>query len=159
VRDLTVRSFRVTDVAWAEQVIGGSFAGRMQARLGELVDALSFPGIVAERDGVPCGLLTFDDRGPDVEVVYLEALDKGAGVGTALLEALVERNASRRLWLITTNDKVDALRFYQRRGFRIVDVRPGAVDAARSSLKPDIPEIGNYGIPLRDEIVLERTPT
>lgn len=55
---------------------------------------------------------------------------------------------------MTTNDNVDALRFYQRRGFRIVAVRTGAVDEARSALKPGIPHRGHYGIPLRDEIEL-----
>ena len=60
----------------------------------------------------------------------------------------------RRLWLVTTNDNLDALRFYQRRGLRIVAVSPGAVDRSRA-LKPEIPRLGAYGIPLRDEIVLE----
>ena len=60
-----------------------------------------------------------------------------------------------RLWLVTTNDNVDALRFYQRRGFRLRALRPGAVDEARRELKPEIPEIGDHGIPLRDELELE----
>jgi hypothetical protein len=59
------------------------------------------------------------------------------------------------VWLVTTNDNLDALRFYQRRGFRLAKLRRGAVDAARSRLKPTIPEVGSFGIPIRDEIVLE----
>jgi hypothetical protein len=55
----------------------------------------------------------------------------------------------------TTNDNLNALRFYQRRGFRITEVRPRAVDDARR-LKPSIPIVGEYGIPIRDEIELER---
>jgi hypothetical protein len=51
---------------------------------------------------------------------------------------------------------VDALRFYQRRGFRLVALHPGAVDDSRRRLKPEIPELGEYGIPIRDELVLER---
>jgi hypothetical protein len=35
-------------------------------------------------------------------------------------------------------------------------VHPGAVAEARRTLKPGIPEIGDHGIPLRDEIVLEQ---
>ena len=57
-------------------------------------------------------------------------------------------------WVVTTNDNVDALRFYQRRGFRLVAVRCGAVDDSRRTLKPSIPLAGDYGIPLRDEIEL-----
>ena len=60
-----------------------------------------------------------------------------------------------RLWLVTTNDNVEALRFYQRRGFRLTALRPGAVDSSRESLKPEIPSSGFFGIPLRDELELE----
>jgi hypothetical protein len=56
--------------------------------------------------------------------------------------------------LITTNDNLDAIRFYQRRDMRIAAVAPGAADEARR-IKPSIPEIGDYGIPIRDEITLE----
>jgi ribosomal protein S18 acetylase RimI-like enzyme len=66
------------------------------------------------------------------------------------------RTEGQRLWLVTTNDNLDALRFYQRRGFRITEVRPGASDEARRALKPSMSEVGNFGIPIRDEIVLER---
>jgi hypothetical protein len=50
------------------------------------------------------------------------------------------------------------LRFYQRRGFRLAELHVGAVDEARR-LKPTIPTIGDHGIPLRDELVLERPLT
>jgi hypothetical protein len=61
------------------------------------------------------------------------------------------------LWLITTNDNVDVLRFYQRRAFRLVGLRAGEVDGSRRRLKPDIPRVGAHDIPLRDEIELEKT--
>jgi ribosomal protein S18 acetylase RimI-like enzyme len=79
-----------------------------------------------------------------------------AGIGSALVMALVDRvGPGGRIWVVTTNDNVDALRFYQRRGFRLRAVRPGAVDEARRTLKPEIPAAGRYGIPLRDEVELE----
>ena len=56
---------------------------------------------------------------------------------------------------MTTNDNLDALRFYQRRGFRLVALRPGAVDESRVSLKPQIGVSGDFEIPLRDELELE----
>ena len=71
---------------------------------------------------------------------------------------LARREGGARLWVITTNDNVDALRFYQRRGFCMMRVHRGAVDRSRASLKPEIPAVGAYGIPLRDEIELERAP-
>ena len=74
--------------------------------------------------------------------------------GTRILSAYTVNGT--RLWVITTNDNIDALRFYQRRGFCLVCVHRGAVDRSRASLKPEIPLAGNYGIPLRDELELEK---
>jgi ribosomal protein S18 acetylase RimI-like enzyme len=79
-------------------------------------------------------------------------------VGTALLDAAVEVAAGKglgRVWLITTNDNVDGLRFYQRRGMRIAGINRGAIDESRR-LKPSIPLVGGYGIAIHDEIVMER---
>jgi GNAT superfamily N-acetyltransferase len=95
--------------------------------------------------------------GDALEVVSIAAATPGDGVGTALLDAVVaEARAagSRRVWLVTTNDNLRALRFYQRRGLRIVGVDPGAVDRARR-MKPSIPTVGDDGIPIHDELRLE----
>jgi hypothetical protein len=92
------------------------------------------------------------------ELVMLDAITAGLGVGTALIEALLSRLSAEGVEILrvtTTNDNLSALRFYQRRDFRITEVRPGAVDDARR-LKPSIPIVGEYGIPIRDEIDLER---
>jgi ribosomal protein S18 acetylase RimI-like enzyme len=61
----------------------------------------------------------------------------------------------RQVQLVTTNDNMRALRFYQRRGFRLVALHPGALERSRE-LKPEIPETGLHGIPLSDELVLAR---
>ncbi len=119
----------------------------------------TLPGVLAERDGRAVGLLTWTVDGDTLEVVTIDAFPAGAGTGTALLEAAAEAArvaGCRRLVLTTTNDNVDALRFYQRRGFRLVALRPGAVDDARARHKPAIPATGAHGIPLRDELDLER---
>ena len=129
------------------------------ARRRELVDATEHPALVAEEDGRLAGVLTYviDAPGRLCEVLTLHASERGRGVGTALL-ANLERIAKaanvHRVWLITTNDNLDALRFYQRRGFRLAAVYPDAVGRSRASLKPEIPEVGEFGIPLRDEIEL-----
>jgi ribosomal protein S18 acetylase RimI-like enzyme len=145
------------------------------------------PGFVAEMDGEVVGLVTFHNAGDAIagdaiagdaiagdaiagdtiagdtiaddacEIVTLNSLRPGQGIGTALIEAVKAAASAAgclRLWLITTNDNLHALGFYQKRGFRLVAVYPGAVDAARR-LKPEIPLVGNGGIPIRDEIELE----
>ena len=152
---VTIRALGDADLPWAERLLSG-FGGRLQVRLGSVVDPLTLSGLIAERDGEPVGIVTYEPDGDDVEVVYIEVTDKHQGVGTRLLDAVEARTEARRLWLVTTNDNLDALRFYQRRGFRITLVRPGATDEARRTLKPSIAEVGSFGIPIRDEIVLER---
>lgn len=137
-------------------MLDAEMGGRLQARRGELHDVLSLPGLVAESDGERVGILTYraDDEG--CEVAVLVALRRQDGIGTALLDALrAEVGDDIRLWVVTTNDNVEALRFYQRRGFVLRALRPGAVDQARRSLKPSIGRIGEHGIPLRDELELE----
>ena len=117
------------------------------------------PGLIAERAATPlAGLLTYEVRGAVLEIVTLNAVQPLAGVGTALVEAAVAeaaRRGCREVSLTTTNDNIGALRFYQRRGFRLTALRAGAVSRARQ-VKPEIPETGDHGIPLRDELDLTR---
>ena len=63
----------------------------------------------------------------DCEILTLHATRQWAGAGSALVAAVRELAAGRgcrRLWVLTTNDNVDALRFYQRRGFRLASSGP-----------------------------------
>jgi len=129
------------------------------ARTGALEHPLEHPILVAERDGRIIGALTYVLGWDACEILTLHADERRRGVGTALIDAVAEvaRDAGcGRLWLITTNDNVDALRFYQRRGFRLAELRAGAVDESRATLKPEIPRVGDHGIPIRDELRLER---
>lgn len=117
------------------------------------------PGFLAISDDDVVGVLTYTPVDADtVEIVTIDALRRTEGIGTALLDtmaaAAIELGA-RRLVLTTTNDNVDALRFYQRRGFRLVALRAGEVTRSRE-LKPEIPLTGEHGIPLTDELELER---
>jgi GNAT superfamily N-acetyltransferase len=127
------------------------------ARRGELLDATARPAVVAHADGGIAGVLTYDVVGAECEVLTLHAAAQWSGAGTALVDAvrgIAARAGCRTLWVLTTNDNVDGLRFYQRRGFRLSALRPGAVDESRRTLKPQIPPVGLHGIPLRDEIEL-----
>jgi GNAT superfamily N-acetyltransferase len=114
-------------------------------------------GFVVEDADIWAGLITFKILNDECEVISLDGLREGEGIGTMLLRTVMEearhRNC-RRIFLITTNDNLYALGFYQRRDFELVAVYRGAVTESRK-VKPDIPEIGQNHIPLRDEIELE----
>jgi GNAT superfamily N-acetyltransferase len=154
---LAVRVTRTDDRAWIADAMRshwGTVAVVSRGRLTE--DASGLSGIVAERDGRPVGfaLLRLDRRERQGEVVVLQSLESRSGVGTALLEgarAEAAHRGCRRLWLITTNDNLDAIRFYQRRGWDWVAFHRDALAESRR-LKPSIPETGFDGIPLRHEL-------
>jgi ribosomal protein S18 acetylase RimI-like enzyme len=128
----------------------------LQARKGELLATHELPGFVAVEGERIVGFAAYGKAGERAfELAALFAERRQTGIGTALLEAVIAeaRAASARvLWLITTNDNLNAMRFYQRRGFRLKAVHPGAADEARRRIKPEIPEIGEFGIPIRDEV-------
>lgn len=126
---------------------------------GERMRPAELPGFVAMRDGRIVGHVAYRIARHEAEVVSLVAVPERAGTGTALLDATLEvaRTAGcHRAWLTTTNDNVDALRFYQRRGFVFAALRRGAMDELRQTLKPSLPRTGLHGIPMRDELDLER---
>jgi len=104
------------------------------------------------------GLITYTKDVDVCEIVTLDSLVPGIGIGTALVgrvDAVAKSARCKRLWLITTNDNTNGLKFYQKCGFHIVAVYPDAIEKSRE-LKPEIPLFGNDGIPIRDEIELEK---
>jgi len=121
---------------------------------GELIECLALPALVVPHRGV----LTYRRVGDAFEIVSLNSAAVGRGIGTALLGSLTDRargGGLRSICVTTTNDNLNALGFYQRRGFVLDGIRIDAIAAARH-LKPSIPLIADNGIPVRDEIVLRR---
>jgi N-acetylglutamate synthase-like GNAT family acetyltransferase len=114
-------------------------------------------GILALRGEEIIGFLFFDIQDSACEIIVFEVFDKTKGLGTTILEKLkdlAKHKGCKRIFLMTTNDNLDALRFYQRRGFHICAVHIDSVKESRK-MKPGIPMNGEYGIPIRDEIDLE----
>jgi ribosomal protein S18 acetylase RimI-like enzyme len=124
---------------------------------GRMYHPEKLPGFVATIDGKSVGLLTYEISNGECEVVTVNSVSERLGIGSGLLEAVRRVAISagcKRLWLITTNDNTHALRFYQKRGYRLVALYPNQLEKSRL-LKPEIPLVGMDGIPLRDEIELE----
>jgi GNAT superfamily N-acetyltransferase len=156
---MKVRDKEPEDQPWIEKILSERWGGVKVIAHNEIFDAQSLPALVAgEKEGLATFRIQQSDQIKFAELMTLDAVIANHGVGTALIEALISRLRTEMVTVLrvtTTNDNLNALRFYQRRGFRITKVRPGAVDESRL-IKPSISLIGEYGIPIRDEIELER---
>ncbi len=152
-----IRPMSPSDHAWARQLLRERWGSEKIVTRGVVYDAVSLYGYVALQNDQRVGLLTFRMRGNEIEILSLDSLAPNQGIGSGLIGAVTTTGACshcRRIWLITTNDNLRALGFYQKRGFHLVAVYPDALDQSRK-VKPSIPKIGLDGIPLRDEIELE----
>lgn len=124
---------------------------------GEVVDTTVLEGIAVYDKEELLGLLTFHIKDKELEIVSLDSIKENQGIGSALMNRIKEEAVNRncnKIKLITTNDNLNALMFYQKRGYDMVQVYPNALDLSRR-LKPTIPLTGNYGIPLKHEIEFE----
>jgi ribosomal protein S18 acetylase RimI-like enzyme len=146
------------DREWIRSFIRDQWSGESVVVHGAVYYPHLLSGFIAEDGkGEAIGLATYHIQDAACELVSLDSMRRGEGVGSALIAALVlecGKQKCSRLWCVTTNDNLPALEFYQKRGFHIVAVHPGAVERARI-LKPSIPLWGIESIPIRDEIELE----
>lgn len=153
----TIHALDAGDRAWVEAFVTAHWSAPRIVTRGRVHEAADLPGFYAKVEDERAGLVLFRLEGVQCEIVLLDSLREGMGIGSALVQAV--RSAAKdagctRLWLITTNDNMPALRFYQRQGFVLAALHRDALAVSRR-LKPQIPLLGLDGIPLRDEIELE----
>ena len=123
---------------------------------GEVIAMQTQDGFLCEKDGIFVGVITFMRRGDMLDITALCTDVQGQGVGTMLLTMVKEQAVLQNMAgvsLITTNDNLNALYFYQRQGFLLSHADIGAVTRARA-IKPQIPLFGEYDIPIKDELEL-----
>ncbi len=124
---------------------------------GETIDLAKADGWFVFEKGTIIGLITYRIMNNEMEILSLDSLSEGRGIGTALLNEAIKEAQNKgcsRIMLITTNDNTLALRFYQKRGFDMVRLYRNALEESRK-IKPQIPMTGNDGIPIKHEIELE----
>lgn len=154
---MDIRRLTSDDLPRLRQFWKGHWGDEFVVAHGVIYHPDTLDGFVALDDEEWVGEITYTISGTDCEIVSLDSLREGQGIGTKLIDTVVEEARSRncrRLFLITTNDNLHALGFYQRRGFEIARIHRRALDETRK-LKANIPLIGMNNIPLRDEIELE----
>ncbi len=154
---LPVRATQASDRNWVESFIKSHWGSEIVVAKGRVTRPAELEGFAAFKGKDPVGLLTYRIEGSDCEIVTIDSTVQGKGIGTTLIDAVKEKakvKGCRRLWLITSNDNLNALGFYQRRGFCLIALYPSALGASRK-LKPQISLKAENGIPIRDELELE----
>lgn len=173
--EFTIRPLERSDREWVAHFLDERWGTTQIVSRGKAVYGHLLPGFTAERvkseadqetdvtedsakKSKHIGLITINTTEKECEITTLDSLDEASGVGTALVEAVeawAKESGVKRLWLITTNDNLAALKFWQKRGYELVMVHRNAIAEARR-IKPQIPITGIDGIPIRDEIELEK---
>lgn len=119
---------------------------------------IDLDGFLLQEENTVIGLVTYTFFGDICEIVSLDSKRENIGIGSALLkeiEKIAIDNNCKKMRLITTNDNMRALQFYQKRGYCLTKLYPNAMEEVRK-VKPNVPELGDNDIPLRDEIELEK---
>ncbi|GMK41291.1 N-acetyltransferase [Paenibacillus sp. CCS19] len=140
---------------WSEEIT--AIRGDRIVSRGKVHMVQHLAGYAAREEDRILGLILYDIRNNECEIVALNSYSENCGIGTRLIELVKNKAISQhlnRLWLITTNDNIKAIRFYQMRGFDMKCIHPNAVDEARM-IKPTIPLISSEGIPIKHEIEFE----
>lgn len=178
----SIRPLQREDREWVAHYLDERWGSTQMVTRGRILYGHLLPGFVAERTKPPVegeeaplevdddateenpivtmekiGLLTYNVEDQDCEVVSLNSNIESIGIGTALVKELISaaKDAKiKRIWLVTTNDNLPALKFWQKRNFELVTVHRNSIEQARR-LKPQISITGIEGIPIRDEIELE----
>lgn len=124
---------------------------------GRLIDMTKLDGIITLENDEIIGLCTYVIYGGECEIISLDSLNEGIGIGSELVARVIE--TARKLHckmvkLLTTNDNINTIKFYQRRGFDMCRLYCNAVNMSRK-LKPSIPLKGDFDIPIKHEIEFE----
>ena len=154
---MCIREKDNTDDDWITKYLKENWGSDFVVTKGNTYRSNDVLGFIAEIEKERVGIGLYHIYKNECEIVVLESMQENIGIGTLVLERIIEKAKSIkwfRIWLITTNDNVKALRYYQKRGFELVALYRNAIVESRK-IKPEIPMFGNDGIPIKDEIELE----
>jgi GNAT superfamily N-acetyltransferase len=155
--EISIRPKTAADRQWVRENTRSFWGSEMVVVHDNIFYPEELEGFIARQGSEQLGLVTYKIERRTCEIITLYVLVPAHGIGAKLIEAVKVRaqdEGCKRMRLTTTNDNTNALRFYQKNGFRLSALHPRAVERARK-IKSEIPLIGEDGIPIRDEIDLE----
>lgn len=114
-------------------------------------------GFLAFEENKLIGQILLNYNNEECEIVELHTKNRGVGIGTELIKKSIEEakeKKCKRIWVSTSNDNIDALKFYQKRMFFMCKIHENHFDKVRAK-NPNFPKYGDYGILLKNQIELE----
>jgi GNAT superfamily N-acetyltransferase len=156
--DISLKPIRTEDKEWVIEFTRTQWASDIIISRGKVHNVANLKGIIAYKGNTRVGIITYNIEEKNCEIITLNSLEENRGIGTLLLkevEKIARSKRITRIWLITTNDNIMALQFYQKKSFNIKAIYPNIIREYRL-LKPEIPIIAENGIEIRDEIELEK---
>lgn len=155
---MKIRPINPSDIPLIHQAVKAFWGSHIIVAHLERYNCDDLPGFAAFVDNTLAGFLHYEIKGHILEILTLAAIKGGQGIGTTLINT-IEQFATEKhcthLQVVTTNDNLQAIAFYQHRGFIVKEIFPGRIDLARE-IKPSIPLVGENGIPIQDEILFEK---
>ncbi len=155
--DLKIFEIKNKDKILVADFVTESWGAPISVTRGKVHEVPGLPGFICKEHGKIIGLVTYNIENNECEIVTLDSKINNIGLGTKLINKVIDKAKEKhckRVWLITTNDNTNAIRFYQKRGFEWVGFYKDAIKESRK-IKPEIPEIGNDNIPTKHEIEFE----
>lgn len=152
--DFQCRSIEPADKQIVSQLLIEHWGTEVVVSRGKAWRPAELPGMLAETQGQIVGLITWRVDNLSTEIVTLNSFSEGRGVGAALLkeaENVARKAGQTDLWLVSTNDNVRAIGFYQKCGWEMAAFHRNALDISRR-VKPEIPLRGYNDIPIVHEI-------
>ncbi len=152
-----VRQIAQGDRDWVAETLVLEWTSTSVARLGEIVEAAGLPGYLATLGGRRVGLVLVDVKDRAYEVVAISTTEPRRGIGRALMGRCVAEaraRGCRRVWIVTTNNNLAAIGFYQRLGMDLCALHRHGVHVSRK-LKPTIPVRDATGVRIDHELEFE----
>jgi len=141
IKEYIIRPTEYSDKDWVANFTSDHWGSESVVAHGIVYHPHKLSGFVAiDSNGQTVGLVTYIIKKNECEIITLNSIQQRIGIGTSLVDrvkAVAKDQDCSRLWLITTNDNLHALEFYQKRGFELVAVHKGVIQNSRR-LKPEI---------------------
>ena len=138
--------------------INDEWGGLIIVTKGNIINTNDLPGFVMVDNNHLAGAVLYQIKDNECEIVVIFSFIESKGVGTKLIDSVIDvakKEKCKRVWLITTNDNTQAIRYYQKRGFSLKAVHINAFEVTKK-IKGELEGVlGIDNIPILHEFEFE----